>query len=525
MPSIVRCRLLAEIAAAGIPFRNGIPQEVPACLRHPGMRGLGAVSGVFMSDDDLRRKEAAPRLASLFLRAHVFGTLMLGGGIALHAVETYITATLMPSVVRDIGGLPLFAWATTLYVAASVLGASFVAVRPQGVTLNHCYRLGALLFGLGSLGCALAPAMEAVLAGRAVQGLGAGMLVALGYSFIRFVYPERLWSTASTLYAAVWGVATFLGPTVGGLFAAGSAWREAFALLVPISALMALAAPRLLPSGEAERLTTGAPLAQILLLIGAVLALSFAGSAQTTALRGGLAGAAVFAVAAMVAIEKHATARLLPQGTITLSSPLARVYLIMLTVLVALASDVYIPYFLQELHGVSPLVSGYIVALLALGWTVSAFLVAGLSGRRANRAILAGAAIETAATALLAFMLARHNPSGAVVPLAAATALIFAMGFGTGLGWAHLVTHVLHLAPEDEKDKASAAITTMQALGTAFGAALAGIVANSAGLADPGGIEGAETAAFRVYLLLALPALAATLLALRLPEGGRALGR
>lgn len=471
-----------------------------------------------MSDTAIRPKEPAPRLSSLFSRAHVFATLMLGGGIALHAVETYITATLMPSVVRDIGGLPLFAWATTLYVAASVMGASFVAVRPEGVTLNHCYRLGAVLFGLGSLVCALAPAMEALLAGRAVQGLGAGLLVALGYSFIRFVYPERLWSVASTLYAAVWGVATFLGPTVGGVFAAGSAWREAFALLVPICALMAFAAPRLLPSGESERITTGAPLAQILLLLGAVLALSFAGSVEAAALRAGLAGAAVLAVAAMVTIERHAKARLLPAGTVSLSSPLARVYLIMLTVLVALASDIYIPYFLQELHGVRPLVSGYIVALLALGWTASAFLVAGLSGRRANRAILTGAGIEAIATALLAVTLARHNPSGGYGPVLAATALIFAMGFGVGLGWAHLVTHVLHLAPEGEKDKASAAITTMQALGSAFGAALAGVVANSAGLAAPGGVAGAETAAFWLYLLLSLPALAALMLALRLPE-------
>src|SRR5690606_31021679 len=135
----------------------------------------------------------------------------------------------------------------------SVLGSTFVAVRPESVTLNRCYVLGAILFGLGSLVCALSPSMETVLIGRAVQGLGAGFLVALGYAFVRFVYPEPLWSTASTLYAAAWGIATFLGPTIGGIFAAGSAWREAFALLVPLSALMAAAAPKLLPKGDGER--------------------------------------------------------------------------------------------------------------------------------------------------------------------------------------------------------------------------------------------------------------------------------
>ncbi|MCO5150306.1 MULTISPECIES: MFS transporter [unclassified Shinella] len=470
-----------------------------------------------MSDSVTIPKDAAPRLSSLFSRAYLFSTLMLGGGIMLHAVETYITATLMPSIVRDIGGLSLFAWATTIYVAASVLGSTFVAVRPERVTLNHCYRAGALLFGIGSLVCAVAPTMETVLAGRAVQGLGAGFLVALGYAFIRHVYPEPLWSTASTLYAAAWGIATFLGPTIGGIFAAGSAWREAFALLVPLSVLMTVAAPRLLPSGEGERVTTKTPFLQIALLVAAVVVLSFASSVAAPVLRGAFAAAAVLAVLATVAIERRAEGRLLPAGTISLGSPLARVYLIMLLLLVTICSDIYIPYFLQVLHGVSPLVSGYLVALLALGWTIAAFATAGLKGRRANRVIVAGALIETLATVLLVVALARHNPASGLVLLTIATVFIFLMGFGIGMGWAHLVTLVLHLAPPGETDKASAAITTMQALGAAFGAALAGVIVNSTGLVHPGGVDGALTAARWLYALLALPAAVGILLALRLP--------
>ena len=471
-----------------------------------------------MSESTDAVKEAAPRLSSLLSRAYLFGTLMLGGGIMLHAVETYITATLMPSIVRDIGGLPLFAWATTIYVAASVLGSTFIAVRPPSVTLNRCYVFGAALFGVGSLVCTVAPSMETVLIGRAIQGLGAGFLVALGYAFIRFVYPEALWSTASTLYAAAWGIATFLGPSIGGLFAAGSAWREAFALLVPISVLMAVSAPRLLPSGEGERVTTKTPFLQIVLLVSAVVVLSFASSAATPMLRGLLAGAAVIAVVTAVAIERSAEARLLPGSTIRLASPLARVYLVMLLLLVTICSDIYIPYFLQVLHGVMPLVSGYLVALLALGWTIAAFMTARVRGRRANRIVLIGAVLETAATLLLVVTLARHNPEGSLALLALATLFIFLMGFGIGMGWAHLVTHVMRLAPAGETDKASAAITTMQALGAAFGAALAGIIVNSAGLVEPGGVAGAVTAAHWLYALLALPAALATLLTLRLPH-------
>src|ERR1700752_2719017 len=103
-------------------------------------------------------------------------TLMLGGGVTLYAVETYITATIAPSIVRDIGGLELLSWMTTLFVAAAVLGSIFVATRPRGIGLRSVYVAGALVFGAGSLVCTLAPAMPLVLVGRTVQGFGAGIL-------------------------------------------------------------------------------------------------------------------------------------------------------------------------------------------------------------------------------------------------------------------------------------------------------------------------------------------------------------
>jgi predicted MFS family arabinose efflux permease len=221
----------------------------------------------------------------------------------------------------------------------------------------------------------------------------------------------------------------------------------------------------------------------------------------------------------MVASERRGRARLLPAGAVRLSSPLARVYLIMLLMLVALASDIYIPYFLQALHGVTPLVSGYLVALVALGWTTSAFLTAGLSGRRAVTSIAIGTLVEAASTGMLVFLLARHNPAGGLAVLVPATVAIFGMGFGVGMGWAHLVPLVLKLAPDGEKDKASAAITTMQSLGSAFGAALAGVVANSTGLLDPGGVTGNLSAAGWLYGLFALPGLCAFLLAASLLRG------
>lgn len=441
-------------------------------------------------------------------------TLMLGGGVTLYAVESYVTATIAPSIVRDIGGLELFSWMTTLFVAAGVLGSITVATRPKGIGLRAIYVAAALIFGVGSLACAIAPTMPVLLIGRAVQGYGSGMLSGLAYAFIRFIYPEPLWRRASTLYAAIWGVATVLGPTLGGLFAAGSAWREAFLILVPVAVLMALSGRWLLPDVADDRIDTRTPLIQIILLLAAVLFVSIAGTIEHGSYKTVLIAASIVLVTTMVLIERKSEVRLLPYGAVMLSNPIARLYLTIFTMMLVLTSDIYIPYFLQTLHGVTPLVSGYLVALVALGWTIAAFFSASFSGRQAAIAIISGCILETAATASLIPFLATNTPFDTVARFAPAVITMFLMGFGVGLGWAHLVTRIIGIARRTEQDKASAAISMTQSLGGAFGAALAGVIVNGAGLTHPSGIAGGLSAATWLYALMAIPGLIAVALSL-----------
>jgi MFS family permease len=443
----------------------------------------------------------------LFSRPVLPATLMLGGGVTLYAVETYIMATVAPSIVRDVGGLSLLFWVTTLYVAAAVLGSIFVAMRPRGTGLRTVYVAGAVMFALGSLVCGLAPSMPVVLVGRTVQGFGAGVLAALAYAFIRFAYPEALWRKASTLYAAIWGVSTLLGPSLGGVFSDGSDWRHAFLLIVPVSALMAVLGPLLLPKADDDRGAGKVPMPQIGLLLAAVLLVSLAGTIEATQAKALLIALSIAAVIAMLAIEKRSDNRLLPSGAVTLVNPLARVYLIVFLLMLVLTSDIYIPYFLQTLHNITPLESGYLTALVALGWTIAAFISSTLSGRRASPARVVGCVLENHAAATLALFLARDNQAGALSVLTPAVIGMFLMGFGVGMAWAHLTTKILHIVENAEQDKASAAITTVQSLGSAFGAALAGVIVNSTGLVSPGGISGSVSAAHWLYVLMALPGL------------------
>src|SRR5580704_16264440 len=139
----------------------------------------------------------APRLASwadLLQGANAARSAMIGGGMILHAINSFIVITILPSVVRDIGGLRFFAWNTTLYLVASLFAGSVCTRLLRRVGPRWSYRLALSCFGLGCLLSAIAPTMPMLLLGRCVQGLGAGTLSALSFTLIRLLFPEPLWS-------------------------------------------------------------------------------------------------------------------------------------------------------------------------------------------------------------------------------------------------------------------------------------------------------------------------------------------
>ncbi|MEI2300041.1 MFS transporter [Ensifer sp. MJa1] len=436
-------------------------------------------------------------------------SLVLSGGVALHALNIYVVTTIMPSIVREIGGLEYYAWSTTVFVAASILGAALSARLLGAVGAGGAYAIGALVFGLGTLLCAIAPSMAMLLAGRAIQGFGGGLLYALAYSVIRLVFRPELWTRAIGLISATWGTATLIGPAIGGMFAEFSTWRAAFWSLLPLTALLAALAFSTLPrkaTNEEER--TPLPVMQLLLLVGIVLALSVASTRGSAFEQIACVGAAIVLFLGLLLTERRAKGRLLPSGSFTLASPLAALYATITLLMIGLQPEIYVPYLLQELHELSPLLAGYIAALMSIGWTMGSMASAHWHGERAKQTIFAGPACGFVGLALIALFM----PMAGAVFMAIAGPLcagIIAVGFGMGFAWPHIVTAVYEFAPDGEAEKASSSITTVQLFAAALGAALAGLTANVAGIESPtqDGVALATTWLFWLFSLM--PALAA----------------
>ena len=454
--------------------------------------------------------------AALLSGANGVRSLALAGGVVLHAINVYIATTILPSVVQDIGGIDYYAWNTTLFVAASILGSALSARLLGRLGPRGAYLFASLVFAGGALACAFAPSMPVMLVGRLVQGLGGGFLFALSYAMIRMVFDEHLWPRAMALVSGMWGVATLVGPAVGGVFAELGIWRAAFWSLIPVAGLFAMLAAAVLPRRSPDSVEpTPLPLTQLWLLTAAVLAVS-AGSVSSTLPLNllGLAVAAVF-TALLIVTESRAHHRLLPAGAFRITTALGALYATMSLLAVAVTSgEIFVPLFLQVLHHQSPLVAGYLAALMAAGWTLGSIASSGASGKGIRRAILAGPALGLAGMLALAVLMPNQSSGDwqALIPICLA---LVAIGLGVGLAWPHLLTRVFQVAPAGEQDLASASITTVQLFATALGAALAGMVANLAGLTDPGGIAGMMNAAGWLFGVFALAPVIGVFTALR----------
>ncbi|KQU88094.1 MFS transporter [Ensifer sp. Root31] len=443
-------------------------------------------------------------------------SLALAGGVALHAINVYVATTILPSVVADIGGLDFYAWNTTLFVVASIIGSALSAKLLQGTGPRGAYLTAVALFAAGTLVCAFAPTMEVMLVGRTIQGLGGGFLFALSYAMIRIVFDEALWPRAMALVSGMWGVATLVGPAVGGIFAELNAWRAAFWIMIPLALLFGFLAFATLPARNQDgNERSNLPFAQLFLLVVAVLALSV-GSVRAD-LAWNAAGLAVAATvfALLVLVERGAVSRLLPRGSFSVTAPLGVLFATMsLLAITVTASEIFVPLFLQVLHAQPPLVAGYLAAAMAAGWTVGSIASSGAQGRGAARVIVAAPVLGLLGLVTLSLLVPTVS-DGRWLVLGPITVALLIVGFGVGLGWPHLLTRVLQVAPKDEQDLASVSITTVQLCATAVGAALAGMVVNLGGLTVPGGVPGTSSAAFWLFAAFSIAPLAGILTAVR----------
>ncbi|WP_208434313.1 MFS transporter [Bartonella taylorii] len=424
------------------------------------------------------------------------------GGVVLHATNVYIVVTILPSLMSDLSGEFYYSWVATVFITASLLGTSLATKILGKIGPRRAYVISGLIFTVGTFICGIAPTMPLFLIGRFVQGFGSGSLLSLSYSMVRIVFSPSIWSHALSIISGMWGISTLLGPAIGGISVYYGVWRASFWIIGALAIIFSLIALKTLPKeNESFVPTPPLPLAQLLTLILLIFTISAGGAMDTTVAKicGLFIGLSLLFVLAK--IESSAFYPMLPRNSFSFSSeffPLYTLILVMTTVVYSI--ELYFPLFLQELHGQTPLIAGYIASLMSLGWTCGSLSSAGASEKKVRSVIVYSPILSLFGISGLLWLIPTKDSTSEHIFIICLA--LFAIGISAGIAWPHLLTRILQCANNEDALRASESLTSVQLFSAALSATLAGTVTNLAGIFNPGGIVGMILAAKTLLITL-----------------------
>jgi len=439
----------------------------------------------------------------LFSGGHALYSALIIGGTAMHATQMLVIAIIMPTIVADVGGGAYYTWAAMLYTMGSIIGASSTGAVWSKFGARKGYTIGASIFALGTIVCALAPDMGTLIAARGIQGWAGGLVSGGSTALIASLYDSRLRTRILTISQGTFTLCHLGGPVVGGVFAAIHWWRGSFWLMVPFMLCFAALAWLKIPARldtEAERSAVPPfPFFRLGMLTVGVFAVAATGPVEAPIFRGTLIATAILLVASTFVLDRNAGNKLFPSHALSLSAPIGLcLWVLTMHAMAQTSVTLFLPLLLQVVHGVSPIFVNFVSIVISLGWTIASFWVSGWSGTRERWALTAGPLVALAA--LTCITLIAQLPALELLTFAA-----FMMGFGIGAYNVHLVARTLELAPQGEQRTTAAALSSVRSLGTAFGAAISGVIAHAVGLGDATNPEAVGQAVSAVYDFCLIP--------------------
>jgi len=401
--------------------------------------------------------------------------------ITLVAFEALAIATILPVVGRQLGDLRLYGWVFSAFLLASLIGIVVAGTLADRVPLWRPMLAGLALFALGLVIGGTAPDMAVLVAGRAVQGLGAGVVPAVGYVAISRCYPEDSRPRMFAVLSTAWVVPGLIGPAIAALVAAAVGWRWVFLGLLPLvvaAGILVVLALRHVPP-PASPGTAAVPYLAVLGLVagaGAALAsLSF--GVLPVVIVGGIAGGVLL----VISLRRLTS----PLNLSARPELAATVYSRSLLTCSFFAGDAYVPYAIVTVrHGPTALAALALTAA-TLTWTAGSWVQARYITRYGPRRLVRPG--ECLVAIGLGVMCVVLLPS---VPPELAIAAWAVAGLGIGTAYAPLSVTTLDLAAPGEEGRATSALQLCDVLGQAIGTGVAGaiVAAAAAGIGHGPGV-------------------------------------
>jgi EmrB/QacA subfamily drug resistance transporter len=444
-------------------------------------------------------------VASSETRSGAATTLLLPGlllTLLLAALDSTIVATAMPRIVGELGGFDRYTWIVTAYLLTSTVAVPIVGKLADQFGRRPLLLGGTLFFLATSVLCGVAGSLEQLVAFRALQGIGGGVITAAVFAAVPTLFSPTARARIVGLFTGTYGLASIVGPLLGGVVTDTVGWRGIFALNVPLGLVAMLILVTRYP-GRGPNLARPVVdyLGAVCLVAGITplfMALSLGGHtlAWSSPVLLALFGVSAAMLAAFVWVERRAAQPIVPLGLLG-SRGVGIPSLGMACMAAGLfATSLFTPLFLQGVAGQSATSSGSVLAPMMLAWVLASVVIGQLIARvgRVRPTAIAGMAVAAVGLWLMAGM-------GPQTEYAVVARNLVIIGLGLGSALSSFAVAAQNAVPVHQTGVATA-------LGT-FARSMGGTIA-SAGL---GGLLAAQLGTTAVEPALLAEALRATFLA------------
>lgn len=416
-----------------------------------------------------QNREATSRVAvpKIWDASHRWLTIGIVLTVVGAAFEALAVATILPLTSRELGGLQLYGWAFSAFMLTNMIGVTVAGGEADRLGPARPFLAGVALFVLGLLVSGFATTMPLLIVGRAVQGLGAGVIGSISYIAIARGYPADLKPQMLAVISSAWVVPGLIGPGLAAVVAEAVGWRWVFLGLVPVMVAaggLALHGLRSLDGNPATSPDWRRALAAVGLALGAGLMLTGVG------VEGLLPRVGLMVVGLGIAVP--ALQYLLPPGTLWAAAALpAAIVVSGLLNLAFFGVDAFVPLALTTVRGQSTTSAGLTLTAATVTWTTGAWLQARLAASRGRRQLVWAGLVLTALGILATAALLHPLVPALLAPLAWGLA-----GLGMGVAYSTLSLVVLEHAQGGQEGRATAGLQLMNVLGSAIGTGVGGAV-------------------------------------------------
>jgi EmrB/QacA subfamily drug resistance transporter len=405
-------------------------------------------------------------------------TAALLAGMFLAALEATAVATAMPTAVADLGGMERYSWAFSIYLLTSTTTVPLYGKLADLHGRLRIYVIGMTLFLLGSALSGAATSFSQLIFFRAIQGLGAGGVMPVSVTLIGDIFTLEERGRMQGVFSGVWGVASLIGPAVGGFVTDAFSWRYVFYFAIPFGITSAVMLSIFLREKEIRRehkldlIGTTLLTASIALLLVAILEGSevWGWSSPKTLV---MLGASFLAFAGFVRQE-----RVTPEPTLPLDLFRNRVIAVSSAGSVVIGAllfslTAFVPMFAQGVLGGSASAAGVPLIAMSIGWPLASATAGRLMIRIGYRPLVViGGAITVLGVGLLA-TIGRGSGPGLLI-----TAMVV-LGIGNGLVSTPYLVAVQNAVPWNRRGVVTSASQFFRTVGGAIAVAAFGALLNS----------------------------------------------